>query len=109
MKLKRFLKFYLVIAAGIFVEIIADASLKQSVSGNFLELFFLGMMLYGLTAFPVAYLFRKADFEIVFILWEALGIILGLGVATFYFGEKLTLYRGLALLCAMGAMIFSEL
>ena len=107
MKLKRFLLFYLVLAAAIAVEIVADATLKQSVNGNFLYLFFAGMILYGLTAFPVAYLFKRTDFEIVFMVWEAFGVILGLGVAAFYFGETITVQKVLALICAFGAMIFS--
>jgi len=106
--MKRFLIFYSVLTVAIVIEILADASLKQSIESN-LYLFFIGMILYGLTAFPVAYLFKKTDFEILFMIWEAFGVVLGLGVATFYFQEAFTLQRALALVCALGAMIFSYL
>lgn len=104
--IERFLIFYFILGIAIGVEILADVFLKKSVTGH-LYLFFIGMLLYGLTAFPVVYLFEKTDFEIVFMVWEAFGVVLGLVVATLYFGESFTAHKTLALIFAIGALICS--
>lgn len=106
--MKKFIVFYLILAAAIGVEILADTFLKKSGASN-LGLFFAGMILYGLTAFPVVYLFKKADFEVLFMIWEAFGILLGLAVATFYFQEPFTARKTLALTFSLGALICSYL
>jgi multidrug transporter EmrE-like cation transporter len=105
-KTVKFLIFYLVLATAIGIEILADIFLKKSISGN-LYWFFTGMLLYAFTAFPVVYLFEKSDFEIVFIIWEAFGVVLGLIVATLYFGESFTSHKILALIFAIAALICS--
>jgi len=105
-KVRRHLFFYLVLGMAIGAEVLADALLKRSSSGN-IGLFFAGMTLYSLTAFPVIYLFKKADFEIVFIVWEAFGVVLALAVANLYFGESFTVQRLLALCFAIGAILCS--
>lgn len=105
--MKKFLIFYFVLGAAIGVEVLADIFLKKSAAAGDLYFFFAGMILYGLTTFPVVYLFKKTDFEILFMLWEAFGVVLALVVATFYFGESFTFHKTLALIFAVGALICS--
>src|SRR5438132_901610 len=103
-KIEKFIIFYLILGVAIGVEILADVFLKKSTNGH-LYWFFIGMLMYGLTAFPVVYLFEKADFEIVFMIWEAFGVVLGLVIATLYFGESFTMHKTWALIFAMAALI----
>jgi multidrug transporter EmrE-like cation transporter len=105
-EVKTHLVFYLALGAALGAEVLADALLKRSSSGDF-RLFFAGMILYSLTAYQVIYLFKKADFEIVFIVWEALGIVLALAVATLYLGEPVTVQELLGLCFAIGAILCS--
>ena len=83
-----------------------DVFLKKSQVYNY-KLLVLGLILYSAGVIPVAIVFRKMDFGSVFLVWEALTIILALLIASFYFKETLTLYKGLALLFALGALYFS--
>ena len=105
--MKKFLLFYFVLGGAIGIEVLADVFLKKSASVGSIYFFLAGMVLYGLTTFPVVYLFKRADFEIVFMVWEAFGVVLALVVATFYFGEAFTIHKTLALIFAMGALICS--
>ena|ERR1700722_1879068 len=105
--MRKFLIFYSVLGTAIGIEVLADVFLKKSAGTGDLYFFFAGMILYGLTTFPVVYLFKRADFEVVFMVWEAFGVVLALVVATFYFGESFTIHKTLALIFAMGALICS--
>jgi len=104
---RKFLVFYFVLGIAICLEVLADAFLKKSASSGDITLFLVGMILYGTTAFPVVYLFNRKDFEIVFLVWEAFGVVLGLVVATLYFREAFTLQKVIALIFSIGALICS--
>ncbi len=83
-----------------------DVFLKKSQLYNY-KLLVLGLVLYACGVIPVAIVFRKIDFGSVFLIWEALTVIMAMGIASFYFNEGFTVYKGLALLFALGALYFS--
>ena len=59
-----------------------------------------GIFFYALGVIPVAVVFKKIEFGSVFLIWEAITVIIALLVANLYFKESFTLYKGLALLFA---------
>ena len=106
--MKKALIFYIVLLVAIGIELVADVFLKESGVTN-TKFLLAGMLLYGCTAIPVAFLFKKTDFEVLFVIWQAFGIILGLAVATFYFRETFTASKTIALLFSMGTLICAYL
>ena len=83
-----------------------DVFLKKSQLTNHWYLV-LGILLYACGVIPVAIIFKRMDFGSVFLVWEALTVILAMFIATLYFKESFTLYKGLALLFALVALYFS--
>ncbi len=83
-----------------------DVFLKKSQLANHWYLI-LGLFLYACGVIPVAIVFRKIDFGSVFLIWEALTVMLAMIIASLYFKESFTLYKGLALIFALSALYFS--
>lgn len=102
----KFLSSFVWIAVGVVFTMAGDVFLKKSQLYNY-KYFALGLLLYACGVIPVAIVFRKIDFGSVFLIWEALTIILAMAIASFYFKEDFTLYKGLALLFALAALYFS--
>jgi multidrug transporter EmrE-like cation transporter len=96
----------LLIVLGVGFSMIGDVLLKKSHTDNY-KLFMLGLFFYALGAVPVAFAFVKIDFGSVFLIWEAVTVIIALVIATFLFKEIFTVYRFIALFLALGAAYFS--
>jgi len=97
--------FWLVI--GVSFTMAGDVFLKKSHLDHYGYLA-LGILLYACGVIPVAIIFTKMEFGSVFLAWEALTVILALAIASFYFDEPLTIYRGLAFVLALSALYFSN-
>ena len=91
---------------GVLFTIAGDVFLKKSQLHDY-KFLALGFLLYVIGAIPVAIVFRTMDFGSVFLVWEALTVMLAMGIAVLYFGEGLTAYKTLALLFALSALYFS--
>ena|SRR6185369_17000224 len=102
----KFLNIFLWIVVGVTLTMAGDVFLKKSHLHNYKYLV-LGLILYGCGVIPVAVVFTKIDFGSVFLIWEALTVVLAIGIAFFYFEEPLTLYKSLAVVLALSALYFS--
>lgn len=102
----KFLSTFFWLAIGVSFTMAGDVFLKKSGLHNYGYLA-LGIFLYACGVIPVAIIFTRMEFGSVFLAWEALTVILALGIAGFYFDEPLTVYKGLALAFALGALYFS--
>jgi multidrug transporter EmrE-like cation transporter len=96
----------LALALGVALTLFADIALKKS-DFSHTRWIILGITLYGLTAIPVAILFRLVPFGNLFIIWEAAYLILGIFTATVFYSEAFTLYRFLALAFSLLAVWLS--
>jgi multidrug transporter EmrE-like cation transporter len=94
------------IVVGVIFTMAGDVFLKKSHMSDYRYLT-LGLILYTCGVIPVAIVFKKIDFGSVFLIWEALTVILALVIANLYFKEPFTTYKGLALLFAAAALYFS--
>ena len=91
---------------GVSVSTIADILLKKSDGTNWWYII-VGVILYGLPAIPLAFVFNKLDFVVVFIIWQALSMILAVIFSIFMFHETMTLSRVLSVVFAVVAIYFS--
>lgn len=96
----------LAITLGVGLTLVADIILKKSGLYN-VKLLLLGFLLYGVIAIPVALAFRFVQFGALFIVWEAVVVIVGIIVASFYYKEPFGLWRFMALMLAVGALLLS--
>lgn len=94
------------IAVGVILTIIADMFLKRGGATDW-RFLVAGFLVYGLIAFPVAVAFKYAEFGQLFLVWEASAILLGVTVASLFYGEAFTTSRLIAVLLALGALWFS--
>lgn len=102
----KFIKSFLIIFLGVGFTLAGDIFLKKSVvEGNWFLVF--GIFLYICGIIPVAIAFRMIDFGSVFLIWEALTVLLALIFATLYFKESFTFYKGIALIFAVLSLYFS--
>lgn len=102
----QFLNTFLYVIVGVTLTIVGDVFLKKSHLENYWFVA-LGIFFYVCGVIPVAIIFKKMDFGSVFLVWEALTVILALLIANFYFKEPFTVYKSLALALAIGALYFS--
>jgi len=100
-------KLWAVIAIGATLTIIGDIYLKRSNGLDRLFDLVLGVCFYTLGCIPVVFAFKKTDFSPVFIVWEALTIVMAIGIGRVIFGEALTPNRLLAVALAISALILS--
>jgi multidrug transporter EmrE-like cation transporter len=96
----------LLVFGGVPLTVLADIPLKKSAGQN-ICLFLLGAVLYALVAIPVTLAFRITDFGLLFIIWEAVTVAIGLGIATLVFREALTIQRSIAFFLTIVALILS--
>ena len=64
-------------------------------------------MLKTIGVIPVAIVFKRIDFGSVFLIWQAVTVIMALIIATLYFKELFTIYKFFALIFALVALYFS--
>lgn len=102
--------FYAVLAVTIAVVIssIADIYLKKSHLTN-LNYIIIGTILYAIAAPAVAVGFKIVDFSIVFFIWEAVAIVLGISLGVIFFKEELSIMKIAAFSFSIVALIFSYL
>lgn len=94
------------VLVGTGLSVIADIFLKKSNLNDYRYLI-IGALFYTATALPVAVVFKYMDFGKLFLIWEAVFVLLGIAVATWYYREPFTVYRLIALILALGALFFS--
>lgn len=90
--------------AGVSLSVAADILLKKSVSGSWAQ-FFLGFGLYACAAIPVTLAYRFTTFGRVFLLWEAINVVLCILTAKFIFKEGFG-FREISALIFIAAAIF---
>ena len=88
------------VAIAVILATIADVYLKKSQLSNY-KYILVGIVLYALGALPVAVAFKTVDFSLVFFIWEALAIILGLGLGIIIFKEHFSALKVGAFVAAL--------
>jgi multidrug transporter EmrE-like cation transporter len=86
------------------LTVIADTYLKQSKGKDHGKIEF-GVLLYALIAIPSVFAFKYIQFGIFYLLWEVLTTAIAIVVGTFYFGEKLTVMRLLAVALTLATIL----
>lgn len=96
----------LLVFSGVALTVLADVLLKKS-GGQNVRFIVLGVILYALVAIPVTFAFRITEFGLLFIIWEAVTVALGLVISAVVFRETLTFQRSMAFLLTIAALILS--
>jgi multidrug transporter EmrE-like cation transporter len=96
--------FLVIIGAGL--TLLGDVFLKKSQLQNY-QFLGLGLLFYACGVIPVAIIFKKMEFSTVFLVWEAVTIIVAMVVASWYFKETFTVSKALAMVFALVALYFS--
>ncbi len=96
------LPLFLIITASC-LTVIADMYLKKSGRKNQKEIM-VGFMLYALIAIPTVLAFKYVQFGVYYLLWEVLTTSIAIFIGTFYFKEKFTSYRFIAILFTLATI-----
>lgn len=104
----KFFYALVVITIAVAISSLADIYLKKSELsfGNYM---IWGIVLYAIAAPIVAVGFKLVDFSVIFFIWEAVAIMLGITLGVFIFHEKLSIMKYFALFFSFIALIFSYL
>lgn len=102
----QFLSSLFLVTIGAGLTIIGDVFLKKSQMQNY-EFLALGLLFYACGVIPVAIIFKRMEFGTVFLVWEAVTVLVAMIVASWYFKEAFTMSKALALLFAIMALYFS--
>src|SRR5436189_129885 len=97
----------LVISIGVGFSMLGDIFLKQSGLSK-IGFVFAGILLYACGAVPVAIAFNRIAFGAVFLVWEAVTVIVAMIVARLMFNEPMNTHRVVAVLCALAALYLSS-
>jgi multidrug transporter EmrE-like cation transporter len=97
---------FIILGFGVGLAMVGDVFVKNSNFKNRRDLY-LGSLFYSIVAIPVALSFHYFEFGILFLVWEALTIMLGVLLGSLYFKEKFTLSKCIALLLALGALVLA--
>lgn len=101
-------KLWMVMAVGVILTILGDIFLKRSNGLDRPADLAFGVFLYALGCIPVVYVFRLTAFSTVFLVWEALTIVLAIGIGRALFHESITPLRLIAICLALGALFLSS-
>ena len=104
----KFLLPIFLVAVAVVISTIADILLKKSQLQNH-SLVLLGAVLYAVAALPVAAAFKLIDFSLVFFIWEAVAIILGLVLGIVMFKESFSVLKFSAFVFALTSLVLSYL
>lgn len=85
------------------LTVIADIYLKKA--GKKRSRVEIGFILYMLIAVPSVFAFKYIEFGIFYLLWEVLTTAMAILVGTFYFKEKLTAARFLAIVFTLATIL----
>lgn len=96
------------VALAVLLSTVADVYLKKSHLTNFRYLI-IGIILYAVAALPIALAFKIVDFSLVFFLWEAFAILLGVILGIIIFKENFSIFKTLACTTALISLLFSYL
>jgi len=91
---------------GVALTMVGDVFLKRYNPGSFWFLV-AGLLFYSLGCIPVIFIFKLTEFGNVFILWEALTVILAVTIGHVIFGENVTPNKMVAVglvICALVLM-----
>lgn len=94
------------IGAAVVLSTVADVLLKKSQLQNY-SYIAIGVLLYALGALPVAAAFKVIDFSVVFFIWEAFAVILGLVLGIVLFKEGVSLLKFGAFFFALVSLALS--
>jgi multidrug transporter EmrE-like cation transporter len=90
--------------AGVALTMLGDVFLKRSDGWTSPGYLALGLLLYALGCLPVAFIFKKMQFGEVFVVWEALTVVLAMFVGHSVFGDPITRSKIAALALAVCAI-----
>jgi multidrug transporter EmrE-like cation transporter len=94
----------ILVIIGSGLTVIADTYLKQSKGKDYGKIE-LGVLLYALIAIPSVFAFKYIQFGIFYLLWEVLTTAIAIVVGTFYFREKFTVMRLLAVVLTLATIL----
>ena len=100
-------RIWTMITVGVIVTLIGDIYLKRSNGLERPAYLALGLLFYTLGCGPVIVVFKRTQFGLVFILWEAITVIAAIGIGRTMFHEAITPNRLLAVALAIGALFLS--
>lgn len=86
------------------LTVIADMYLKTS-KGKDKRRIEIGFILYAIIAIPSVLVFKYLQFGIFYLLWEVLTTAIAIFVGTFYFKEKFTPTRFLAIVFTIATIV----
>lgn len=98
----------LFVSLAVVLSTIADVFLKKSQMQNYSQIS-IGVLLYALGALPVAAAFKLIDFSLVFFIWEAVAIILGVTLGIIIFREDFSWFKFGAFFFAAISLVLSYL
>lgn len=98
------LEIFALVTVGVALSMIGDVLLKRSHEGS-LWVLGGGLVFYFLGCIPVVLVFRLTTFGNVFILWEALTVILAVVVGQLLFDENITANKLVAIGLVVAAII----
>src|SRR5258708_1581771 len=91
-----------IMSAGL--TVIADIYLKKS-KGRSHSKIEIGFILYAIIAIPSVLAFKYIQFGVYYLIWAVLTTSIAIFVGTFYFKEKLTLMRFLAIVFTIATIV----
>lgn len=102
----QILQSLLLVLIGAGLTLLGDVFLKKSQMQNY-NFLALGLLFYACGVIPVAIIFKKMEFGTVFLVWEAVTVIVAMVIASWYFKETFTVSKALAITFALVALYFS--
>jgi multidrug transporter EmrE-like cation transporter len=101
------LKLTMLIGFGVALTMVGDVFLKRSNGLDRPGDLMVGFLFYGAGCIPVVAAFKRTEFGLVFIIWEALTVVLAIAIGRLLFAESITLSRLFAMILALGAILLS--
>lgn len=92
------------VTLGVTLTMVGDVFLKRSQLGS-IWLLAGGLVFYFLGCIPVILLFRLTNFGMVFILWEALTVVLAVTIGHLVFAERVTANKLAAVALVICALV----
>lgn len=100
----RNLQVFALVIAGVALTMVGDVLLKRS-HGQSIWLLAGGLLFYSLGCVPVILVFRLTEFGNVFLVWEALTVVVAVVLGHLLFGESVTTNKLLAVGLVISALL----
>jgi multidrug transporter EmrE-like cation transporter len=104
----KFIFALLAVSIAVAISTVADVFLKKSQLSNY-NYVIVGILLYALGAVPVSVGFKLVDFSVVFFIWQAVSVALGLSIGILLFKEDFSWLKVVAFTLSLLAITFSYL